>query len=99
MAKEDKHLIRTLFINGNHWFTVQFKLELDIINFVEKLNKKEEEEFKIIYLKGVPKEEECSTKTDKPSTIHNKIQDTREILSKKEKKTQLAKHEEEQKST
>jgi hypothetical protein len=58
LAKEDRHLIGTTFMNGNHWFTVQFKLVLDMENCIEKLNNKEGEDFRILCLKGGSKREE-----------------------------------------
>ena len=59
LSKANKDLIGTTFINGNYWYTFKFKLQLDLINCVEKLNGKSEGEFKILYLKGIP-----STQTD-----------------------------------
>jgi RNA recognition motif-containing protein len=94
LAKEEKHLIGSTFSNGNNWFTVRFKLALDIENFVEKLNGKEGEDFKIIYLKGGPREEEQLPKTEKLSTTHVKVQDIREIQIKKKEKTQSGKNKE-----
>jgi RNA recognition motif-containing protein len=95
LAKEERHLIRSTFTNSNNWFTVQFKLELDIRNFVEKLNGKEGEDFEIIYLKGGSREEEQPSKTEKSSTTHSKMQDIREIPAKKKEKIQSRKHKEE----
>jgi len=52
LAKEDKNLINTDFINGNFWFTIHFKLQLDLTNFMEKINNKSNEDFRFFYIKG-----------------------------------------------
>jgi RNA recognition motif-containing protein len=58
LSKEERKLIGTTFTKGNYWFTIRFKLHLDMENCVEKLNGKNGEDFKILYLKGEHKKEE-----------------------------------------
>jgi hypothetical protein len=83
LAKEDRHLIGTTFMNGNHWFTVHFKLDLDMTNCIEKLNGKEGEDFKIICLKGsLKKETEEPTHTIKYNTANATSQQERKATTK-----------------
>jgi hypothetical protein len=63
LAKENKGLIKTTFINGNGWYTIKFKLQLDLINCVEKINKKKDEDFRILYLRGGPTEKQEKTES------------------------------------
>jgi hypothetical protein len=79
LAKEEKHLIGTTFTNGNHWFTMHFKLNLDMENCVERINGKNDEDFKIIYLKGGLKKEEQLTSTQESPTAYIQTQDIRTI--------------------
>lgn len=69
LAKEDRHLIVPTFLKGNHWFTVHFKLELDMRNCIERLNNKEGEDFKILCLRGGPTKEIAEEPIG--STSHN----------------------------
>ena len=45
LSRDNRSLIDTTFVNGNGWYTVRFKLKLDLINCVEKINGKKDEDF------------------------------------------------------
>lgn len=58
LSKENKKLIGSEFTKGNYWFTFHFKHQLDMCNCVKRINEKIKGEFKILYLKGKPEEED-----------------------------------------
>ena len=79
LAKDEKYLIQNAFINGNYWFTVQFKLALDMTNWVKRINSREGEDFRILYLKGEFKQEPKQIKTEESPTQHNRKQHDKEL--------------------
>lgn len=54
LSKPQISLIKNLFSNGNGWYTINFQYQHDMINCVQKLNNKNEEDFKLIYITGGP---------------------------------------------
>jgi len=69
LPKENKNLIGAAFLKGNYWYTFNFELQLDMINCVQKLNNKNDGDFKILYLKGAPAEEPKSSTISKNKSL------------------------------
>ena len=61
-------------------------------NCVEKINNRDGEDFKILYLKGGPKREHEHTVTEKPYTTHTRKSSTKEANNNKGKEKEQQQH-------
>jgi RNA recognition motif-containing protein len=50
LASTSIHLIQTSFHNGNGWYTFQFEYESDLMQCLNKINEKKDENFKLVAL-------------------------------------------------
>jgi hypothetical protein len=61
------NLIKTIFHNGNGWYTFNFELALDLEECINKINGKKQENFQIITLQN-PDLKEINSNPETPST-------------------------------
>src|SRR6185369_17534723 len=54
LAKTQTYLIKNLFHNGNRWYIISFQFQHDMINCVQKVNDKDNEDLKLVYITGGP---------------------------------------------
>jgi hypothetical protein len=54
LPKAQISLIKNLFYNGNGWYTINFQYQHDMINCIQKINNKNDKDFKLIYITGGP---------------------------------------------
>jgi len=92
LPKTQTSLIKDLFFNGNGWYTIDFQYQHDMIDCVQKINNKKNEDFKLIYITGGPIVPELKQTQKTKGSQSTKPTTTRAFLQEKSKSSETEKN-------